>query len=158
MDILAAIDFSNGTDKLISTISALSKAHKAKVWLIHVADVEPPGGFDVYSTTLRDGVAEAYHEQHKTLQGYAQSLRDSGIDANALLIQGAVAETILRQAKKLDVGAIIMGSHGHGALYHLLLGSASTEVLEKSDCPVVIVPTREAWQSRAQILEPTSQR
>ena len=143
MNILAAIDFSDATYKLISVISEFTKAHGAKVWLLHVADPESPGGFDVYSTALRDGIAEEYHKEHKLLQSHAQALRDKRIDTTALLVQGPAAETILQEARRLKVGAIIMGSHGHGALYDLILGSTSTQVLKKSLCPVVIVPSRE---------------
>jgi nucleotide-binding universal stress UspA family protein len=35
-----------------------------------------------------------------------------------------------------------MGSHGHGALYNLLVGGTASGVIQKSPCPVVIVPTQ----------------
>jgi nucleotide-binding universal stress UspA family protein len=34
-----------------------------------------------------------------------------------------------------------MGSHGHTALYDLLVGSTTHQVLRKAKCPVVIVPS-----------------
>jgi len=35
---------------------------------------------------------------------------------------------------------IVMGSHGHGALYELLVGSITQGVLKAAKCPVVVVP------------------
>jgi nucleotide-binding universal stress UspA family protein len=34
-----------------------------------------------------------------------------------------------------------MGSHGHGALYHLFVGSVTTAVLKEAPCPVLVVPS-----------------
>jgi hypothetical protein len=37
---------------------------------------------------------------------------------------------------------IVMGSHGHGALFNLLMGTVCNGVLRKARCPVVVVPAR----------------
>jgi len=37
---------------------------------------------------------------------------------------------------------ILLGSHGHGALYHLLIGSVSEGVIRKASCPVIIIPSK----------------
>jgi len=35
---------------------------------------------------------------------------------------------------------LVLGSHGHGALYHLFSGSVVTEVLKKATIPVTVIP------------------
>ena len=35
-----------------------------------------------------------------------------------------------------------MGTHGHGKLYHLILGSVSNSVLKHAKVPVLLVPVR----------------
>ena len=47
---------------------------------------------------------------------------------------------ILAQAKIEDADYIVMGSHGHTALYDLLVGSTTHGVLMRAGCPVVITP------------------
>ena len=47
---------------------------------------------------------------------------------------------IIEQAQKSRAAYIVMGSHGHSALYDLLAGSTTTGVLKRSTCPVLIVP------------------
>jgi nucleotide-binding universal stress UspA family protein len=49
------------------------------------------------------------------------------------------ADIIARQAKKLRVAMIVMGSHGRTGLQRLLLGSVAERTLRYADCPVLIV-------------------
>jgi nucleotide-binding universal stress UspA family protein len=50
--------------------------------------------------------------------------------------------TLLHQAERLKADLLIVGSHGRGAMLHLLLGSVSEQVLKKATCPVLVVPIR----------------
>ena len=52
-------------------------------------------------------------------------------------------EVILDEANKLNIDLIVVGSHGHGAVYHLMVGSVSQGVLHQSTCPVLVVPTHD---------------
>jgi len=38
----------------------------------------------------------------------------------------------------------VMGSHGHGAVYNLLVGSVTAGVLKSAKCPVLVVPSKKA--------------
>ncbi|MEO8353471.1 MAG: universal stress protein, partial [Chthoniobacteraceae bacterium] len=38
---------------------------------------------------------------------------------------------------------IVMGSHGHGSFYELLVGSVTSGVLRDARCPVLVVPAKE---------------
>jgi nucleotide-binding universal stress UspA family protein len=51
-----------------------------------------------------------------------------------------VAKEILSQANELNADLIVMGTHGHGAMYNLLVGSATKAVLKHSTRPVLLVP------------------
>jgi nucleotide-binding universal stress UspA family protein len=51
-----------------------------------------------------------------------------------------VAEEILNQADELNADLIVMGTHGHGAMYNLLVGSVTKGVLKRSTRPVLLVP------------------
>lgn len=56
------------------------------------------------------------------------------------LHEGPAAENILKTAGKVHADYIVLGSHGHGAMYDLLVGSTAHIILKKSPCPVVLVP------------------
>ena len=144
MNIIAAIDFSGASQKILDEVERLAKAFSAKVWLIHVADPDPDFvGYDAGPKSVRDQVAAKIHELHKQLQAKAQDLRLRGVDSTALLIQGQTVEKILLEARKLGADMIIVGSHGHGAMYQFLVGSVSEGILRESRCPIFVVPTHE---------------
>jgi nucleotide-binding universal stress UspA family protein len=91
---------------------------------------------------VRDQVAHELREEHRGVQALAETLRAAGIDATALLIQGPIIDTILSEAKRFEADMLIVGSHGFGALYDLLVGSSSRGILKNCDIPVLVVPVR----------------
>jgi len=64
-----------------------------------------------------------------------------GIPSTTITVAGDEVESIISESLKSHADMIVMGSHGHGALFHLLVGSVSEGVVRRSECPVVIVPT-----------------
>ncbi len=52
---------------------------------------------------------------------------------------GKPAEEILRVAREEGVDLIVMGTHGHTGLRHLLLGSVAEEVTRHAPCPVFTI-------------------
>ena len=56
---------------------------------------------------------------------------------------GLPADEIISSARELGAGLVVMGSHGHGALYHLFTGSVVTGVLRRIECPALVVPLRQ---------------
>jgi nucleotide-binding universal stress UspA family protein len=144
MNILAAIDISRATEAVVSTVERVARASGARVWLLHVAEPEPDFmGYEAGPDVVRDQVAREYHEEHKAIQAHAQRLRDAGLDATALLIQGSIVETTLREATRLEVELLVVGSHGYGAVYDLLVGSISRGILKHSKIPVLVVPVQD---------------
>lgn len=142
MNILVGVDLSDSTDKVIRKAEEIAKALSSKLWIIHAAEPEPDFvGYETGPQSVRDNVSKAHHEEHRQIQDFAARMRDDGLDASALLIQGATVEVLLQEAERLDARMVVLGSHGRGAMYHLLVGSVSAGVLKKTRCPVLIVPT-----------------
>jgi nucleotide-binding universal stress UspA family protein len=140
-NILVPVDFSEITEPVVATARALAQAFSAKLWLLHVAAPDPDFvGYDVGPQSVRDQVASHLREEHRDLQEEAVRLRDGGVEAVALLIQGPTVEKILAEAERIGADLIVLGSHGHGAVYRSLLGSVSESVLRRAACPITIVP------------------
>ena len=141
MSILVPIDFSDVTDRVLEEASLAARARNAKVWLLHVAMPEPDFvGFEGGPDVVRDQVAREYREEHRRVQEYAARLAENGIDVTALLVQGPTVQTILDEADHHAAELIVMGSHGHGTLYQVIVGSVSEGVIRKTKCPVLLVP------------------
>lgn len=140
-ELLAAIDFSPVSKAVVEQASSLARAFSAELTLLHVAAPDPDFvGYSAGPETVREGRARELRTEHRELQEIAEGLRDAGIHARALLIQGPTVEKILAEASRLQVDAIVIGSHGHGALHRVLLGSVSEGVMRGASCPVLVVP------------------
>jgi nucleotide-binding universal stress UspA family protein len=144
LNILVAVDISDATQKVLAVSQYFAGATDARVRVLHVAEAEPDFvGYDAGPDVVRDQVASEYREEHRSVQEYAEQLRDADIDATALLVKGPIVETILAQAKRFDADLLIVGSHGFGAIYDLLVGSASRGILKDTKIPVLVVPIRD---------------
>jgi len=144
MKILVCVDLSDSTEEILKIIEKLCRPLNAKIWLLHNAMPEPETiEFKVDPVEARESLAKIFHHQHRQIQELAERFRKSGVDATALLVHGKTVDTILTEAADLDIDLIVVGSHGHGAMYQLLVGSISEGVLHKSSKPVLVIPTHE---------------
>ena len=144
MKILVCVDLSDSTEEILKTIEKLCRPLNAKIWLLHNAMPEPDTiEFKVDPIEARESLAKKFHHQHRQIQELAERFRKSGVDATALLVHGKTVDAILTEATDLDIDLIVVGSHGHGAMYQLLVGSISEGVLHRSSRPVLVIPTHE---------------
>lgn len=145
MKILAAIDLSPASDKVLMAAKEYAGIASAEIWLLHVADPDPSFvGYEAGPQTVRDQMAHKFREEHDRLQLQAENMRAAAIKTTALLVQGPFSDTILNEARTLGVDMILIGSHGHGKLYQMLVGSVSEAVIRGATCPVLVIPTRES--------------
>ena len=142
MKLLVCVDLSESTEIIVKKIEEITKALPAKVWLLHNAVPEPDVvEFKVDPQAARESLAKKFHVEHRQIQELANRMRKAGVDTTALLVHGATVETILKEASDLEVDIIVVGTHGRGAMYQLIMGSVSEAVLHKSRLPILVVPT-----------------
>ena len=53
--------------------------------------------------------------------------------------EGAPFYEILEYAKEANIDLIVMGTHGHTGLAHVLLGSVTAKIVRQAPCPVLTV-------------------
>lgn len=141
--ILVPIDFSPSTDAILNVAASAAEAMDAELYLLHVARPEPEFvSYEPGPESVREAVAKETAALHHKLHELEKTLSARGIRTSALMIQGYTVEKILQEMNRLGADLVIMGSHGRGALYNMLLGSVSEGVLRKSKRPVLIVPAR----------------
>lgn len=139
--ILVPIDFSDTTAPVLAQALLLARALGSRLVLLKVAEPEPDFvGFEPGPQTVRVAVAHDFRAEHVRLDELKAEAAATGVATTALHIQGPIVEKILEQAAEHDAGMIVMGSHGHGALYELLVGSITQGVMKGATCPVVVVP------------------
>jgi nucleotide-binding universal stress UspA family protein len=141
--ILVPVDFSDVMPQVLGVASSLAAAFAARVAIIHVAELEPDFvGFEPGPPSVRMNVARDFKAERKRLDELKERFIVEGREAVASMLEGPAVEKILREAQEQNADWIVMGSHGHGALYELLVGSVTQGVLKRAHCPVVVVPSR----------------
>ena len=134
---LVPIDFSRGADKAFDYALKLTRERQAVLYALHVVPAEliypPTGGrFDFYRLTERDARTN-----------FAKLTKRKGVkprECELVVARGTdFADIIVRQAKRLGVSMIVMGSHGRTGLGRFLLGSVAERTLRYASCPVLIV-------------------
>ena len=142
MKILVCVDLSESTEIIIKKIEELAKSLSARVWLLHNAEPESDVvEFKIDPLAARESLAGKFHVEHRQIQELADHMRKAGIDTTALLVHDTTVEAILQEASDVEADIIVVGSHGRGAMYQLLVGSVSKGVLHKSQLPVLVIPT-----------------
>jgi len=135
--VLVPIDFSRAADKAFDYALRLARARGGKILALHAIPAEPVyppmgGQFDFYRFLERDARANfAKLLKRKRLQSK---------DCELVLARGTdFAGVIARQAQKLRVSMIVMGSHGRTGWRRFLLGSVAERTIRYAACPVLIV-------------------
>jgi nucleotide-binding universal stress UspA family protein len=141
--ILTPVDFSAATRGVRATSIELARPAGGKIVLLH--SVQPPVMTTDYGLSvelMRETLSLAEAAAKKQLTRMEKFVAAKGVDVASRLTAGFAAGNIVEQARKLGADYIVLGSHGHTAVYDLLVGSTTHAVLKKSPCPVVIVPPR----------------
>lgn len=139
--ILTPVDFSAATARVIEAASELAQAVDGQLVLLHV--VQPPmvtSDYGLAMENVQEILAVSEKAASRQLSHLNDQLAKKSLSAKSVQASGVPVATILEQAVKQDADYIVMGSHGHTALYDLLVGSTTHGVLMKAPCPVLIVP------------------
>lgn len=140
--ILVGLDFSELNAPVLNAAASLSRAFGASIYLIHVVRYIPSvADAEVMSVTPIDPAGMQSDAQCR-LAAAKNELKSKGIEASSVILEtvGNPGFQILDEAKRLGADLIVVGSHGHGAMYHLLVGSTAELLIRKSGCPVLLIP------------------
>jgi nucleotide-binding universal stress UspA family protein len=139
--ILVSLDFSDVSPAVAEAALQMAQNFAARVVLLHISSPEPDFvGFEAGPMAVRQTTAQEIRAEHRELEEYKGRFAAAGLNVVALHIQGSYAEKVLEEAQTHGAGLIVLGSHGHGVLYNLLVGSVTADVVKGAKCPVLIVP------------------
>ncbi len=140
MTVVAAIDFSPVTEAVLAELPSLVHADE-QVILLHVSDPDPAFvGFDTGPEGVRRQVEEKRSAGAQQLEQAAKVLLDKGMNVRSIHTEGPTTEEIFEVVTGAGARLIVIGSHGHSAMYDLFVGSIAKAVIRRADCPVVLVP------------------
>jgi len=140
--ILFPTDFSDLSLSALQHARVLTEAFDAEIHCLHVVDdayqywsamgpesipVGPPPENLVELATMR---MEEFSAEH---------LADLKRKPTARVVLGRPFAEIITYARENSVCLIVMGTHGRGAIAHMLLGSTTEKVVRKAPCAVMTV-------------------
>jgi nucleotide-binding universal stress UspA family protein len=145
-DILLAVDGSPNSLAAVRFVTELAAVPRVRV----LAVVEPPyvprTAPSVVMPALRQAasalVAEQRAEHERLLAQVAADLSLTAASVATSVAVGRPHEEIVKAASQPDVGLVVVGARGLGAIRRMLLGSTSEYVLHEAGCPVLIVKQR----------------
>lgn len=139
-NLLVPVDLSEISVAVVDRAGCLAQSFGSKLWLLHVFPPNHgPAPYNLDRQLLREEMAKEIVLKRDKLQKLAARLRQERVNVTARCITGNIPGTILKQAQTINADLIILGSHGHGNLYHALLGGAGQKVKRKARCPVMLV-------------------
>jgi len=136
--VLVAVDGSEASFKAARWAADVALRFGSSLRLLHVIPkvVLPP---DVYGLKLVELEREHRAFAEATLQKAIDRLAEPGLEVHTRILDGSPAERIAEEAAGADVGMVVVGSRGHGAVARVLLGSVSDRVVHISPKPVLVV-------------------
>lgn len=135
--ILVGTDFSPCSDRAIDYAFSIAAQFGGEILLLHV--------IESFSYSVTDSLTIVGHEKAlKVTAGALMENLEKQLSERGRIIQrhishGTPYREIINTAKKEACDLIVVGTHGHSAMEHLLLGSVAEKVVRLSDCPVLTV-------------------
>jgi nucleotide-binding universal stress UspA family protein len=138
--ILCPVDFSDPAREALHFAAELARQFNASMTLLHV--YHPPG------YTLPEGIvlpgpealASLFEHIDRTLAEWRnEALARGAPEVDTATAQGSPWHEIVECARRRDFHMIVVGTHGHTGLRHLLLGSVADRVVRQAPCPVLTV-------------------
>lgn len=143
-NIIVAVDFSNATPGVTQIAVDLAKAFDANLELFHV--IEPEPSYTAYGFTPDEFPAmyafqeEARRRAAEKLEELLTKVRADVPMATSKMTEGSPLRSLLEHVKESSADLVVLGSHGHGAIAALLIGSVAEGMVRKSTVPTLIVP------------------
>jgi nucleotide-binding universal stress UspA family protein len=138
MKVLVAIDGSaHGAKALDYVLTQPAMFGQAELSLIHVSTPLPPRAAAAVGAEIV--AAQHAHDHDEALRAARGRLAQAGRGAREVLKVGHPGVLVAEEAESGGHDLVVMGSHGHGALVGMLLGSTVSKVLAACRRPVLVV-------------------
>jgi nucleotide-binding universal stress UspA family protein len=142
-------------------IELAARLGSSVVALLATPPFEPPPGYE--SSPLAEQIERHQRESKKAaarcLDAIARDAESRGVRCRTLHVgRFPPAATIVETAEAERCDLIVMGSHGHGAIGQLFVGSVTTRVAATCSVPLLIVRNPRARESKLRSAAPAPRR
>jgi nucleotide-binding universal stress UspA family protein len=129
--ILVPLKWDPSDEAVIGHAGSLARLSGGQMTLMHV----------VHSHS-RDESAYRVELARDHLAGAAARIAASGVQVGIRVVVGEPAESITAVADEIGADLIVMATHGHSGMRHVIMGSVTEDVIRRGDTPVLLVRPR----------------
>ena len=139
--VLAAVDFSDCSTHAMRYACEFARSFEAELHLLYVSE-PPPVAFSefgigyVAAPNLDQDLQQA---AEKKLAALPDPQWQTNLTVVRTVLMGTPFVEIVRHARDNEIDLIVLGTHGRGAIAHMLMGSTAEKVVRKAPCPVLTV-------------------
>lgn len=137
--ILVPLDFSSNSVRALDYALGVARKFDAAIHLVHVCEVPSmmTASMDAYAIAYTDWSQRLGQEAEAELVRTQARIKDVPVTTEVLF--GHAASAIIEAATTNKVDLVVMGTHGHGVVMHMVMGSVAERVVRGAPCPVLTV-------------------
>ena len=142
--ILVPIDFSDYSKKALRYAVPFARQFNATIYLLYV--VEPtiyPADFSFGQIGMPNVENELRTKGEQELQELIKNEIKGAVPSEAFVKVGLPFVEVVSFAKDEKIELIIVATHGHSGVEHVLFGSTAEKIVRKAPCPVLVVRSDE---------------
>jgi universal stress protein A len=137
--ILVPIDFSDCSRKALQYAVPLARQFGSRLLLVHVMPVHYFVGSEFGPVDVPVPEQEMRENSERALDRFAREEIGVVVPVATRVCRGQPVQEIVAVAREAGVDLILLSTHGHTGLKHVLLGSVTENVVRYAPCPVLVV-------------------
>jgi universal stress protein A len=138
-EILVPIDFSECSRKALQYAVPMARQFGSRLLLVHVMPVHYFVGSEFGPVDVPVPEQELRENSARALDKLSRDEIGSEVPVTTRVCRGQPVQEIVSVAREERVDLILLSTHGHTGLKHVLLGSVAENVVRYAPCPVLVV-------------------
>ncbi len=135
--VLVAVDSSELSLQVVNTLSLLNLDDDCRIILLHVMPNPEENGDKPLDIPQTEEEFEEFHDTQEWMDQLAEELPFEDVDQE--IVQGDIAEEVIRYANIHQADLIVIGSRGLTGVSRVIMGSVSSQVVSDAPCSVFVV-------------------
>ena len=138
--ILVPIDFSNHSKNALRYAINFARQFEAELILVYV--VEPtvyPADFSFGQVHVSNIEAELRMHGKQELGKLVENVIAGQVKSTCIVRTGKPYNEIIKTSTEEGVDLIVIATHGHTGVEHILFGSTAEKVIRKAPCPILVL-------------------
>lgn len=141
-NILVPTDFSENAAQAVEFAAIIARSWDATITLLSIY-TPAVSRYNVISPLLGDEIAQAKKEINEKLKLTINTVKEvfPEVTCQTVVGTGETVAGILDAVNTVKADLIVMGTKGASSIEKVLLGSNAADIIEKAECPVLVVPS-----------------